>query len=107
MHNKNIIHRDLKPENILLEFKEKNKLDIKISDFGFSCFFDPQTGLDTVLGSPLYMAPEIIKGQLYNEKVDIWSIGVIAFMLLIGKNPFPGRNNQEVKKMIVMRDILN
>jgi serine/threonine protein kinase len=53
------------------------------------------------------MAPEIIKGQLYNEKVDIWSIGVIAFMLLIGKNPFPGRNNQEVKKMIVMRDILN
>jgi calcium-dependent protein kinase len=41
MHKKNITHRDLKPENILLESKEKNNLDIKISDFGFSCFFDP------------------------------------------------------------------
>jgi serine/threonine protein kinase len=107
MHQKKIAHRDLKPENILLESKDKNSLEIKISDFGFSCFFDPKKGLDLVLGSPLYMAPEIIEAKNYNEKVDIWSIGVIAFMLLIGKNPFPGRNNQEVKKMIVMRDILN
>jgi len=62
MHKKNITHRDLKPENILLETKDPSKLDIKISDFGFSCFFDPKEGLDLVLGSPLYMAPEIIQG---------------------------------------------
>ena len=60
MHNKNIAHRDLKPENILLEFNDADKLDVKISDFGFACFFDPQNGLDTVLGSAMYMAPEII-----------------------------------------------
>lgn len=92
MHQKNITHRDLKPENILLESADKDRLDIKISDFGFSCFFDPKEGLNLVLGSPLYMAPEIIGGQKYNEKVDIWSIGVISFMLLTGRNPFPGRN---------------
>ena len=60
MHSKNIIHRDLKPENILLESKDKNNLDIKISDFGFSCFFDPELGLKLKLGSLLYMAPELV-----------------------------------------------
>mmetsp|Transcript_34635 Transcript_34635/g.52970 ORF Transcript_34635/g.52970 Transcript_34635/m.52970 type:complete len:268 (+) Transcript_34635:26-829(+) len=97
MHQKNITHRDLKPENILLESKDKKKLEVKISDFGFSCFFEPTDGLDLVLGSPLYMAPEIIRGKVYNEKVDIWSIGVITYMLLSGRNPFPGRSKQEVK----------
>lgn len=61
MHVKNIAHRDLKPENILLESKDKNNLEIKISDFGFACFFDPDSGLNTVLGSALYMAPELIR----------------------------------------------
>ena len=103
MHQKNITHRDLKPENILLEHQDKDRLEIKISDFGFSCFFDPKDGLDLVLGSPLYMAPEIIKGQKYNEKVDIWSIGVITYMLLSGRNPFPGKNKNEVKYLIVSK----
>jgi len=61
MHGKNVTHRDLKPENILLESKDKDNLDVKIADFGFSCIFDPEIGLDLVLGSPLYMAPEIIQ----------------------------------------------
>ena len=98
MHSKNITHRDLKPENILLESKDVDNLNVKIADFGFSCFFDPEKGLDLVLGSPLYMAPEIIQiganKQLkmrYNEKVDVWSIGVITYMLLTGRNPFPGK----------------
>lgn len=105
MHQKNITHRDLKPENILLEHQDKDRLEIKISDFGFSCFFDPKDGLDLVLGSPLYMAPEIIKGQKYNEKVDIWSIGVITYMLLSGRNPFPGKNKNEVKYLIVSKEV--
>lgn len=92
MHKKKIVHRDLKPENILLESKERGKLDVKISDFGFACFFDPENGLETVLGSALYMAPEIILKQNYNEKVDIWAIGVIAYMSLTGRNPFPGES---------------
>jgi len=60
MHYKNIIHRDIKPENILLESDDLNNLNIKITDFGFACFFNPAEGLMDVLGSPLYMAPEII-----------------------------------------------
>jgi calcium-dependent protein kinase len=105
MHQKNITHRDLKPENILLEYKDKDKLDIKISDFGFSCFYDPKSGLDLVLGSPLYMAPEIIRGHVYTEKVDIWAIGVISYMLLSGRNPYPGKTKQEVKYLICSKDV--
>jgi len=101
MHKKNLTHRDLKPENILLESKEMDKLDVKIADFGFSCIYDPEEGLDLVLGSPLYMAPEIIQNKVYNEKVDIWSIGVITYMLLSGSNPFPGQTKEKVKEMIV------
>jgi calcium-dependent protein kinase len=101
MHQKNITHRDLKPENILLESKDKENLDVKIADFGFSCIFDPNEGLDLVLGSPLYMAPEIITGKNYNEKVDICAIGVITYMLLSGRNPFPGKNKKDVKRMSV------
>jgi serine/threonine protein kinase len=78
-----------------------DKLDVKIADFGFSCIYDPEEGLDLVLGSPLYMAPEIIQNKVYNEKVDIWSIGVITYMLLSGSNPFPGQTKEKVKEMIV------
>lgn len=101
MHKQNMTHRDLKPENVLLESMSDDKLDLKIADFGFSCIFDPQEGLDLVLGSPLYMAPELIQRQKYNEKVDIWSLGVITYMLLSGKNPFPGRDKKEIQAKIV------
>ena len=51
------------------------------------------------------MAPEIIKGEVYNEKVDVWSIGVITYMLLSGRNPFPGQTKDEVKKLIVKEEL--
>ena len=66
MHRNAIVHRDLKPQNILLESKKKDDLEIKITDFGFSCFFDPRVGLKLDIGSPAYMAPELIKKQNYN-----------------------------------------
>lgn len=100
MHSQNMVHRDLKPENILLESKSNDEIDVKLADFGFSCFFDPSQGMSLKLGSPLYMAPELVQGQTYNQKVDIWSMGVITYMLLSGKNPFPGRNKQETQRMI-------
>lgn len=105
MHNQNITHRDIKPENILLESKDKDSLEVKIADFGFSCIFDPQEGLDLVLGSPLYMAPELILGRNYGPKVDIWAIGVISYMLLSGKNPFPGKNKEAVRELITSKDV--
>ena len=58
MHRNAIVHRDLKPQNILLE--SRDALEIKITDFGFSCFFDPKVGLNLDIGSPAYMAPELI-----------------------------------------------
>lgn len=68
----------------MLDSKDHDNLDIKITDFGFSCFFDPSEGLNLVLGSPLYMAPELHQGKAYDEKVDTWSLGVITYMLLSG-----------------------
>ena len=88
MHVKKIAHRDLKPENILMVSSDKNNLDIRVTDFGFSCYFDPRHGLEIQLGTALYMAPEIINGYNYNEKADIWSIGVITYMLLTGRVPY-------------------
>ena len=60
MHKQKIVHRDLKPENILLASENEKHLEVKIADFGFSCVFNPNVGLDLSLGSPMYMAPEII-----------------------------------------------
>ena len=105
MHKRGVAHRDLKPENILLVSKEKSNLDIKITDFGFSCFFEPETGLEIQLGTALYMAPEIINAQKYDEKVDIWSIGIITYMLLTGRTPYGGKNKQELKNNIATKDV--
>ena len=53
--------------------------EVKIADLGFACQFDKKTGLDLVLDTPLYMAPELVKHEKYSEKVDVWSLGVITY----------------------------
>ena len=99
-HSNGVVHRDLKPENILLE----ESLDfgtMKIIDFGTATAFDGngRRKLTEMLGTPYYIAPEVLQGQ-YNEKCDIWSIGVICFMLLCGKAPFFGNNDEEIFKAV-------
>jgi calcium-dependent protein kinase len=90
MHLKGIVHRDIKPENVLIENLEN--LEIKLTDFGFATYFDHRKGeLNEVLGSPLYMPPEIVKHEKYDSKVDIWSAGVMTYILLVGKPPFMGK----------------
>jgi calcium-dependent protein kinase len=95
-HQKGIVHRDLKPENILLE-PDMNLDNMKIIDFGTAVPFKINTkkALKEVLGTPFYIAPEVLKGH-YTEKCDLWSIGVITFMLLSGKAPFFGKDDHAI-----------
>jgi calcium-dependent protein kinase len=97
-HKNNIVHRDLKPENVLLE-ANKDFDQIKIIDFGTSLQFDPSKFLDEKLGTPYYIAPEVLNKK-YNEKCDIWSCGVILFIILSGVPPFNGANDQEIMKNV-------
>jgi calcium-dependent protein kinase len=92
------ILRDLKPENILLE-ANKDFDQIKIIDFGTSLTFDPSKALDEKLGTPYYIAPEVLK-KSYNEKCDIWSCGVILFILLSGTPPFNGSNDNAIMQKV-------
>lgn len=93
-HSQNIVHRDLKPENLLLDSEEPNAI-IKVIDFGTSQKFDPNSKMHQTYGTPYYIAPEILAGE-YNEKCDIWSCGVIMFILLSGRPPFDGQTDDEI-----------
>jgi carbon catabolite-derepressing protein kinase len=84
-HRHKIVHRDLKPENLLID-SEKN---VKIADFGLSNIMTDGNFLKTSCGSPNYAAPEVISGKLYaGPEVDVWSCGVILYVLLVGRLPF-------------------
>lgn len=96
-HSENICHRDLKPENILLDTDNK----VKLIDFGAAETFDKQQGMKGMIGTAYYIAPEVLneKGN-YNEKCDMWSLGVILYMLLTGLAPFNGKTEEDIFKAI-------
>ncbi len=95
-HNMNIIHRDLKPENILIVDRNKNGYPrVKICDFGTSLMVEKGGVQKKLVGSSYYIAPEVLKKH-YNQKCDIWSCGVILYILLSGKPPFEGDDDNEI-----------
>jgi calcium-dependent protein kinase len=101
-HQNNMVHRDLKPENILietLEEKEKDYFNIKVIDFGTAEIFKNNTMLHKQIGTPYYIAPEVLKNQ-YNEKCDLWSCGVIMFILLCGCPPFYGKTDDDIYESV-------
>lgn len=98
-HEHNIVHRDLKPENILLEEDASKSLNVKVIDFGASQIMDPDSRLTEKFGTIYYISPEVLKGN-YTKKCDIWSIGVIMYILLCGEPPFNGDDDEEIMEKI-------
>ncbi|VDK49109.1 unnamed protein product [Anisakis simplex] len=97
-HKLNIVHRDLKAENLLLDAN----LNIKIADFGFSNFYNRHDTLNTFCGSPPYAAPEVFEGKRYaGPEIDIWSLGVVLYVLICGVLPFEGGNLQVLRDRVL------
>lgn len=97
LHQRNIVHRDLKLENIMLS-NLTPQAKVKIADFGLARYFTDDSQLRTICGSPLYVAPEILdigtNSETYTPAVDMWSIGVIVYILLTGNSPFDIEDEQ-------------
>jgi calcium-dependent protein kinase len=91
LHENHVVHRDLKLENFLFESEEEDS-QMKLIDFGLSQYFQKNDIIVSPVGTPYYVAPEVLSGA-YNNKCDVWSIGVIAYMLLSGTPPFYGRDD--------------
>ncbi|KAL1265551.1 hypothetical protein QQF64_003578 [Cirrhinus molitorella] len=87
LHENGVVHRDLKPENLLYADLSIDA-PLKIADFGLSKIIDEQVTMKTVCGTPGYCAPEILRGNAYGPEVDMWSVGVILYILLCGFEPF-------------------
>lgn len=82
LHDFGVVHRDLKPENILLRYDDPTRAsDIRVSDFGLVTFADNCAMIDSTAGTPFYMAPEIFTGNSYSQQCDIWSLGMITYLL--------------------------
>lgn len=118
LHEHGICHRDLKPENFLFSDKGEDA-EIKLIDFGLSKRFgpnalathDPLLGsvcmeekMHTIVGTPYYVAPEVLMGS-YDFSCDVWSLGVILFIMLCGYPPFEGDNNKEIFKRVLQQKL--
>lgn len=114
LRDKSLVHRDIKPQNLLLcpplnsneEFLLGNYVGLwelpilKIADFGFARFLPSTSMAETLCGSPLYMAPEILRFEKYNAKADLWSVGAVLYEMIVGKAPFKASNHIELLKII-------
>lgn len=101
LHSKKIAHRDIKPDNIL--FESNDALNIKVLDFGNSRKMGENEAMQGVYGTAYYVAPEVLTGK-YDEKCDIWSMGVILYMLLSGNPPFNGQSDIQIIEAVKKGD---
>ena len=102
-HSRGVTHRDLKPENILFETLDSES-EIKLIDFGLSRKVFNDEKMHTILGTPYYVAPEVLQGE-YDEKCDIWSIGALTYIMLCGDPPFKGNSNHDIFNKILREDV--
>ncbi|XP_039006865.1 CDPK-related kinase 5-like isoform X1 [Hibiscus syriacus] len=101
-HLQGVVHRDLKPENFLYTSKEVNSM-LKAIDFGLSDFVRPDERLNDIVGSAYYVAPEVLH-RSYSTEADVWSIGVIAYILLCGSRPFWARTESGIFRAVLKAD---
>ncbi|XAR73961.1 Non-specific serine/threonine protein kinase [Bertholletia excelsa] len=101
-HLQGVVHRDLKPENFLFTSKDENS-QLKAIDFGLSDFVKPDSKLNDIVGSAYYVAPEVLH-RCYSTEADIWSIGVIAYILLCGSRPFWARTESGIFRSVLKAD---
>ncbi|XP_028765864.1 CDPK-related kinase 5 [Neltuma alba] len=101
-HLQGVVHRDLKPENFLYASKDENS-ELKAIDFGLSDFVKPDERLNDIVGSAYYVAPEVLH-RSYTIEADIWSIGVIAYILLCGSRPFWARTESGIFRAVLKAD---
>ncbi|EEB09058.1 ULK/ULK protein kinase Atg1 [Schizosaccharomyces japonicus yFS275] len=114
LRSKSLIHRDVKPQNLLLqppptsEYLEAhpdfvgspNLPILKLADFGFARYLQTASMAETLCGSPLYMAPEILRYEKYDAKADLWSLGTVLYEMAVGKPPFKAPNHVELLRRI-------
>jgi len=103
LHERGIVHRDLKLENLLL--KKKGGLEIKLADFGLSKLYSGQA-LQTACGTPFYVAPDVLMGTGYGPAVDMWSVGVLLYVLLSGRLPFAADSDAELFRLIIAGNLV-
>jgi len=100
MHEHDVVHRDLKPENIMFETADKDS-PVKIIDFGLARKHSAQEEpMSNICGTPYYIAPEVLRRR-YDKSCDLWSVGVIGYVLLCGYPPFNGRENEDIHRAIL------
>lgn len=97
LHNFGIVHRDLKPENVLMVSKAEDS-DVKIMDFGLSKMIGPSQLCTEPFGTLSYVSPEVLQQKPYGKGVDVWSLGVLAYLMLVGSLPFDSEDDREVAR---------
>jgi len=103
IHGRNIMHRDIKAENFMLSNATKKSV-VKMIDFGLGCTFKPDQVFEIVVGTPLYMAPELVSKR-YDYRVDVWAFGVLMYLLMYGDYPFRGDSDEEIMGLVLTEPI--
>lgn len=105
LHSHNVIHRDIKLENVMLRRTSTNHFQPVLIDFGFSSFLGPDQTSTEPIGTLKYTSPEVLSRLPYSFKSDFWSFGVLLYILLVGKMPFYGKNDQEIAIRILKKQV--